>query len=251
MQLTNDNTVSHDEVYYRGKEPVQIIPSLSKIFQQSCFKTYDIFSEDQLPTVKLICRNLQRLFGNETTDMVVKLTHQTGQFSLTHALSETINIPSGYEPHLDQLNEIITPFVNRFAKELKWVGKHEFDFQIFRYTPQSHTEYKQKWHYDQGSINSMIMVVENDFEYVDGLGLNLAYNPLNGPYNPNTHTDELNLYAKDDQYASTNYPRNGAIVISSGEGRLIHCMTTLGKRVFDTPKSMVRTILQIKDRKWK
>jgi hypothetical protein len=97
----------------------------------------------------------------------------------------------------------------------------------------------------------MVMMIVNDFKHYDGNGINIAQNNLDGPFDPFEHCEELNIRPKDGQHISTNYPYNGAVIFDGINGQLVHQMSPLLARTFDQPKSLVRTILQIKDKAWK
>jgi len=243
-------TPTDDKVnYFENGQIVEEIPALSKLFKENCYKIYNIFSDELITEIKTLSKSMTRTFGNETSDMLIKISNETLRFSEQHTVYTTAALKKF--DHLSPLMEqILVTFVNRFANELKWTDRHTIDFQIYRYTPLSGQDMTQKWHYDQGARKSMVMVIENDFEYFNGLGINIAQNGLSGPFNPNDHCDELNITPKDGQYISTNYPPNGAVIFDGKEGELVHQMSTLTARTFDPPKSLVRTIIQIKDRAW-
>lgn len=236
--------------YYKNGRLVKEIPNIKELFFNNCYKIYSIFPDNLMSDIEKLSRKMTRHFGNESSDMLVKMTNETIDFSSSHEISNSNLVLFKCQEKSPLLEKIIKIFINRFANELKWVGNHTFDFQLFRYTPLSGQNTTQKWHYDQGSKKSMVMMIINDFEHYDGHGLNIALNSMEGPFKPLEHFDELNISPKEDQYISTNYPYNGAVVFDGKNGELVHQMSPLSARTFDKPKSLVRTIFQIKDKAW-
>lgn len=82
------------------------------------------------------------------------------------------------------LRRIFSQALNRMAKELKLAGQQGIVAGFNRYLPNPGRGLDQGWHFDQGAQHTMVMVLHNDFDYLEGKGLDMAFNQVEGPFAP-------------------------------------------------------------------
>ena len=93
----------------------------------------------------------------------------------------------------------------------------------------------------------MVILLKNDFHYLYGSrGLNIAFNGVHGPHNPN---ECLEGFPENDQYISVSY--KDGIMLDNDKGNIVHRTPHLDP---DTPvNNPERIFIQIKlsDPDWK
>jgi hypothetical protein len=148
------NTESQPNImisYHKNGQEVEEITNLKELFYKNCYKIFNIFPEKLIKDIEKLSREMSRHFGNESSDMLVKMTNEPMEFSSSHEIANAGTTLIKFREKSPLLEKIITIFINRFAMEQQWIGTHTFDLQLFRYTPLSGQNTTQKWHYDTGS----------------------------------------------------------------------------------------------------
>lgn len=208
------------------------------------FPVNNIFTCEELANINLECETLAPTFCNEVHEI-----YYTGEKKLEFSLEHELKMPHLELP--DVIHYLYVKLINRFANEIKLVGKHTISFLWLRLKPYSNRSCSQNWHFDKGTDKTMVVVLKNDFAYSKGVGLNIAVNKDQGVFSGSRFTDEQREVAPlDDQWISV--PYEPGIIVVAEKGKIIHEMSHLAPQNFAPHGSKTRVIVQIKlmDSNW-
>jgi hypothetical protein len=184
----------------------------------------DIYPKGLLSSVEKKAR--ESLAMSESIPTLRKLVFRPIQdhfyFSETHELLNS-SILHSHEIKDEKLFDFYKTTLERFAKELKLQRLCLIHIQCTRIDSASKPIF-QPWHYDQKTSNTMSLILHNDCSYVEGKGLDICRNKSYGPFSFSTKAieDFSSMIPDKSSLISLEYPANGAILISSKRGHILH-----------------------------
>jgi hypothetical protein len=130
--------------------------------------------------------------------------------------------------------------LQRIAKKFRLHGTKKIFYQIHGYKLINNIQYNQCWHYDNHSLYTCVIELQNDFKdrYLD-----MAYNLGN----PNIYSIR---YKPDDEVKSYKYYNNSLMCFNNKKGKLLHRVRILPNKINENKKRTILVIV-IVDEDWK
>lgn len=184
---------------------------------QNYFKVVDnIFNKEGMQSLGEWCKSLPGMETQGSTQILYRLSQVSIRFSDTHQICKGQKWSDLNPSKLVQMNDcalikaLFVSLISRLGNEQKLVGSHTINFSVKRLHLEKNEGKSEAWHSDKGTHLIMISLLQNDFHFVDGKGLNIAIHEAKGsmPLSQNIYSIE--------------YPDGGGILIENKNGKVIH-----------------------------
>jgi hypothetical protein len=242
---SNENTVSQaTSTRFEHLGDRELKQQLKKYY----FKVNDVFSSEERQNILAIFNQMTPIleFSGNGFDMLCTVPLQRLIFSTSHEMERPFSVFWDYD-YLNSIQDVYINSINRFARELGLIGSHTITFKVIRLHSKNGKPFNGGWHYDVKTSKTLVIMLKNDYKYLNGKGLNIAFNGHQGPHNPNKVS--AYCFPKNDEYISAKY--KDGIMLDNDFGGIIHSTPELD---FD-PKQLdeesivynrQRTYIQIK-----
>jgi hypothetical protein len=232
----NENETSH-----RLRESYSVIEN---IFDESFVRTIPEWCKSLRPHNR--CSGGEELYNNPANQIYTSI-----QFDANYKIIDQHSyLKKGIPSSSSELNQFVCTLVERFAKELKLIGCHEINVDLYRirYSEKTNMErFQLGWHFDRYAKSTLVATFQNDFPYEEGelSGLDIAENKDEGPHDPL----KSNPHEPKDGYISCPYAPNGAILFHGRQGKIIHRRSILERPLLpDATRTTVQ--IKLKDPDW-